>query len=130
MTLRKAIAALVALIIVGVVLHWGNSEPSSSASATSKQMLPSEIRAKLVGTFTCVSSFMAARTPEDGERLKNLIKENDTAAIRKMVLQGRVVLIQKGAAVRVDDWDAWRNIETIQVRGEPDTLYATVDAGR
>ena len=72
----------------------------------------------------------AARTPDDSERLKALIQDHDTGAIKKMVLQGRVVFIKKGTVVHVEDWDAWRNIETIHVAGEPDAMYTTDGAGR
>jgi hypothetical protein len=47
-----------------------------------------------------------------------------------MVFQGRVVFVKKGAVVHVEDWDAWRNIETIRASGEPDTMYTSVNAGR
>jgi hypothetical protein len=62
---------------------------SGDASTTSnRDASVSEIREKIVGTFTCVNGFMAAHTPDNGERLKDLIHDGDTAAIKKMVLQG------------------------------------------
>ena len=79
---RRPILSLA--ILLGSLAIWGIVEhglpPVKTASPSEPSL--SEIREKLIGRFDCKTSFLPARTSDDGERLKELAEQHDTVAVQ------------------------------------------------
>jgi hypothetical protein len=85
------LAGVILLVVIFPKTHFHSSESGSGGSPTEKsQMSMSEIRGKLVGkTFPCTNRLLATLTADEAERLGELLKEGDKAAITRLALAGQ-----------------------------------------
>jgi hypothetical protein len=120
------VIAFVGLIVFVIVLYFSGQHTGTSTAPTSTRAAAPAFSRKVGETFQCGHGFLATLTPKDAQRAGVLIRAGDKNALSLMTSQGRLIAIEPGTTVTIEDRDIWNATESFRVQGNPDTRYASI----